>query len=80
MSGHAREDGGEKREVPESVRVRSRLAGWKLAAVPTAVVAGFFAVDLAADLIAGVSALHLGLDVVALLVALLCLGGALRKR
>lgn len=73
-------NGAAKREPAVRDLTRTRVSGWRLAAVPTAIVAGFFAVDLGADLLAGVSTLHLGLDVVALLVSLLCLGGVLRKR
>lgn len=53
---------------------------WKMAAVPAAVVATFFAIDLAADIGSGVKVIHLGLDVAALCFALLLLVGAVRKR
>ncbi len=64
-------------EEEETAGMRERS---KLVVVPMAIVTGFFAIDLAADLFAGVSPMHLGLDVVALCVALLGLGGALRRR
>lgn len=81
MASHTKGDGGvEKRDGTEAGPARAGVAGWKFVVVPMAILASFFAVDLAADLYAGVSPMHLGLDVVALCVALLGLGGALRRR